>query len=198
MVDSRQSSPGALGPVFSNLPNILTLLRIASIPLIVWLLRDPSQAAASWAFALFLVASLTDFADGYIARRYGLTTALGQLLDPLADKLLIVSALIMLALMDRQPNIPGWLLVIIIGRELAVTGLRGIAATEGIVVAADTWGKVKMVLQIVGVHALILHYPFYGFSFYLFGMVLLYLSAAVGAWSAIAYHVLVFRQMRGR
>jgi CDP-diacylglycerol--glycerol-3-phosphate 3-phosphatidyltransferase len=181
-----------------NLPNLLTLLRIAAVPLVVWLLRDPGRGAATWAFWVYLVASLTDYFDGYLARRWGLVTALGKLLDPLADKLLVVSALIMLALLDRSPGIPGWLLVVIVGRELAVTGLRGIAATEGIVLGAEATGKIKTVLQIVGVHALILHYDYFGIPFYEFGMVVLGTSVAFGLWSAVDYHLRVFRELAAR
>lgn len=196
----------------ANLPNFLTLLRIAAIPLLVWLLRDPSPSRALVTFFVYLAASLTDFFDGYVARRYGLTTAFGQLLDPLADKLLVVSALVMLALMDRTPvapawleviignqhPIPAWLLVIIIARELAVTGLRSIAATEGIVLGAEASGKVKMLLQSIGVHGLIIHYTYFGFSFYTVGVLTLLAATAVGVWSAVEYHLIVFRQMTGR
>jgi CDP-diacylglycerol--glycerol-3-phosphate 3-phosphatidyltransferase len=126
---------------------------------------------------------------------HGLITPLGKLLDPLADKLLVVSALIMLAVMDREPNMPGWLLVLIVGREFAVTGLRSIAASEGVVLAAETSGKIKMVLQSIGVHALILHYTYYGIDFHAFGMVMLILGTVVGLWSAVEYHVILFRVM---
>ncbi len=184
--------------VFANIPNLLTLFRIAAIPALVWLLRDPGTAAAAASFTIFLVASLTDIADGWMARRYGLVTPLGKLLDPLADKLLVVSALIMLALMDRQPGIPDWLVVVIVGRELAVTGLRSIAASEGIVLAAETSGKIKMILQAVGIHALILHYTYLGISFHSLGIWLMVVSAVVGVGSAVQYHLIVFRALKVR
>jgi CDP-diacylglycerol--glycerol-3-phosphate 3-phosphatidyltransferase len=180
-------TPGLRAAVFANLPNILTLLRIGAIPLLVWLMRDPSARASFVTFTVYLLASLTDFLDGYLARRYALVTPLGKLLDPLADKLLVVSALIMLAMVDRRPGIPDWLLVIIVGRELGVTGLRSIAASEGIVLAAE------MILQTVGIHALILHYTYFGVSFYLIGIVTLVVATMVGLWSAVGYHVTVFR-----
>ncbi len=194
---ARAGSP-TLPDSLTNLPNVLTLLRIATIPLLVWLLSYPDARTSVATFIVFALASLTDFFDGWIARRYGLVTALGKLLDPLADKLLVVTALVMLALMDRSPGIPGWLLVLIVGRELAVTGLRSIAAAEGIVLAADGLGKLKTVLQIIAVHALILHYTYYGLSFYGLGMITLVGSALVGAWSAVVYHVDVFREIRAR
>jgi CDP-diacylglycerol--glycerol-3-phosphate 3-phosphatidyltransferase len=145
---------------------------------------------------IFLFASLTDFLDGWFARRYGLVTALGKLLDPLADKLLVISVLIMLAVLDRDPGIPGWLLVVVVGREFAVTGLRSIAAADGIVLPADTTGKAKMLLQTIGVHFLIVHYVYLGVSFHEIGIILLTLAAVVGVWSAVGYHVEVFRRMR--
>jgi CDP-diacylglycerol--glycerol-3-phosphate 3-phosphatidyltransferase len=194
------TSPSAPAPtgIIVHVPNLLSLFRIAAIPVIVLLMGSTDQRAAGWSFVVYLVASLTDFFDGWLARRWGLVTALGKLLDPLADKLLVVSALIMLAMMDRQPGIADWLVVIIVGRELAVTGLRSIAAAEGIVLGAETSGKMKMILQTVGIHALILHYSYYGFSFYVFGIVLLLMSAVVGVWSAVQYHLSVFSQMRSR
>jgi CDP-diacylglycerol--glycerol-3-phosphate 3-phosphatidyltransferase len=178
-----------------NLPNLLTLARIAAVPIVVWLLRNPSGNTAFVAFGVYFVATITDFFDGYLARRYGQTTALGKLLDPLADKLLVVSALVMLALMDRQPSIPDWLLVIIIGRELAVTGLRSIAASEGIVLGAEATGKLKMILQSIGIHALILHYSYFGVNFHLVGLITLLASTVVGLWSAVEYHMKVFREL---
>jgi CDP-diacylglycerol--glycerol-3-phosphate 3-phosphatidyltransferase len=182
----------------TNLPNALTLTRIAAIPMIVWLLHAPTPASSVAAFIVFFIASLTDFFDGYLARRYGLITPLGKLLDPLADKLLVVSALLMIAAGDRTPTIPAWLLVVIIGRELAVTGLRSIAANEGIVLSAETTGKIKMILQTIGVHALILHYPYFGISFYAVGMLTLVAATVVGLWSAVEYHLIVFRAMTTR
>ena len=182
----------------TNLLNLLSLARIAAVPMIVWLLRDTSAKTAFVTLVIYIAAAVTDFLDGFLARRYGLTTTLGKLLDPLADKLLIVSTLIMLAVIDRTPSVPGWLLVIIVGRELAVTGLRSIAANEGIVLAAEVSGKIKMILQAVGVGALILHYPYLGINFYLLGMGLLVASTAVGLWSAVQYHVIVFRELSER
>jgi CDP-diacylglycerol--glycerol-3-phosphate 3-phosphatidyltransferase len=181
--------------VITNLPNTLTLARIAAVPVVVWLLRDPSAKAAFLTVLVYFAATITDFFDGWIARRYGQISALGKLLDPLADKLLVVSALVMLALMDRQPNIPDWLLVVIIGRELAVTGLRSIAASEGIVLAAENTGKLKMILQSIGIHALIIHYSYLGVNFHLVGLTTLLASTVVGVWSAVEYHVFVFRRM---
>ncbi|HYC54661.1 MAG TPA: CDP-diacylglycerol--glycerol-3-phosphate 3-phosphatidyltransferase [Candidatus Binatia bacterium] len=186
------------GELFRQLPNILTLLRILAIPLLVWLLSYPGPRESVAAMGIFFLASATDFFDGWIARRYGLVTPLGKLLDPLADKLLVVSALLMLGVLDREPGIPGWLLVLIVGRELAVTGLRSIAAVEGIVMGAEVTGKTKMLLQTLGVHFLIVHYRYGGISFHDVGLTLLVLSAVVGAWSAVDYHLQVFARLRVR
>jgi CDP-diacylglycerol--glycerol-3-phosphate 3-phosphatidyltransferase len=195
-MDRHASNPTARRRAVANLPNALTLARIAAIPMLVWLLHEPTRESSIAAFAVFLVASITDFLDGYLARRYGLITPLGKLLDPLADKLLVVSALVMITVGSRLPALPAWLLVIIIGRELAVTGLRSIAASEGIVVAAEGTGKLKMILQIVGVLALILHDKYFGLSFYWLGLAIIVAATAVGLWSAVQYHVAVFREMR--
>jgi CDP-diacylglycerol--glycerol-3-phosphate 3-phosphatidyltransferase len=191
-----QGQAHAAGPWFRALPNLLTFLRILAIPLVGWLLTFPGPQAAWTAMFVYLAASLTDFLDGWIARRFGLVTNLGKLLDPLADKLLVISALLMLAVLDRRPGIPGWLLVVVVGREFAVTGLRSIAATEGIVLGADATGKAKMLLQTIGVHFLIVHYTYFGVSLHEIGIILLTLAAVVGVWSAVGYHIEVFHRMR--
>ncbi len=179
-----------------GVPNLLTVLRIAAIPVIGVLIADPTPARSWAAMFVFLAASLTDALDGWIARRYGLVTTLGKLLDPLADKLLVLSTLLLLATLPREPNIPGWLLVIVVGREFAVTGLRSIAAAEGLVLGAEATGKAKMLLQVVGVHFLLVHRPVLGFSAHQIGIVLLVMGAAVGVWSAVSYHVQAFRLLR--
>ncbi len=141
-----------------NLPNALTLLRIFVVPLLVVVLLTPFSE--NWfgvprhilGVTIFLGAALTDYLDGHIARRRDQVTRLGQLLDPIADKLLISAALI--SLVENQLA-PAWAVVIIIGREFAVTGLRSIAATEGVVIAASRMGKFKMLAQVVTVALLI-------------------------------------------
>lgn len=141
-----------------NLPNSLTLLRIFIVPILVVVLLTPFSE--SWfgvprhilGVALFLGAALTDYLDGHLARSRGQVTRLGQLLDPIADKLLISAALI--SLVENQLA-PAWAVVIIIGREFAVTGLRSIAATDGVVISASKMGKFKMLVQVVTVALLI-------------------------------------------
>lgn len=143
-----------------NLPNYITLSRIFSVPIFLWLLsgsvfssrNGEKELAAS---ALFILASITDGLDGYLARKRGQVTTIGMLLDPLADKLMIAAAFI--SLVQFNPRIvPAWVAVIIIGREFLVSGLRGIAASEGFTIQASDLGKLKMVVQIVSVVAVIL------------------------------------------
>jgi CDP-diacylglycerol--glycerol-3-phosphate 3-phosphatidyltransferase len=190
--------PSSILTDVANLPNLLTLVRILAVPVLVWILADPTPMTTLPAFVIYFVATMTDVLDGWLARRYGLITPLGKLLDPLADKLLVVSTLIMLAMAARTPSLPAWLIVVIVGRELAVTGLRSIAASEGVVLAAEASGKFKMVLQSIGIHALILHYPYHGFSFHTLGFVFLLIATAVGLWSAVQYHLLLFRELSRR
>lgn len=129
-----------------NLPNKLTMMRVLLIPVFVIALLVP--IGISWqkwiALAIFIVASLTDLADGKIARKYNLVTNFGKFMDPLADKLLVCAALVCLVSLER---IPAWVVIIIISREFIVSGLRLIAVDQGVVIAASMWGKVKTVFQ---------------------------------------------------
>ena len=113
------------------------------------------------------MAGATDFLDGYLARRHSQVSRFGKFLDPLADKLLVSAALIMLIPLGR---VPAWMAVLIVGRELTVTGLRGLAAAEGIILAADRWGKAKTALQMAALTALIFHYPFLSINFQSLGL----------------------------
>ena len=143
-----------------NLPNSITLSRIFSIPLLIWILTtnrfnhlDGQQELI--ASALFIAAAITDGIDGYLARKRGQITTMGMLLDPLADKLLIAAAFILLV--QFNPGlVPAWIAIVIIGREFLVSGLRSIAASEGFTIEASDLGKFKMVVQIVAVVAVIL------------------------------------------
>ena len=131
-----------------NLPNKLTILRVAMIPLLVVVMLVPLGIPnQKWlAVAIFVLASLTDLADGKIARKYNLITNFGKFMDPLADKLLVCSALICLIELDR---IPAWIVLVIIAREFIVSGFRLVAADQGIVIAASMWGKVKTTVQMI-------------------------------------------------
>ena len=139
-----------------NLPNVLTVLRIVAVPVLVVALLGVLPGGDALAAAVFALAALTDGLDGYIARSRGSVTTFGKLMDPLADKLLIVAALVSLVSLDR---LAGWVAMVIISRELAVTGLRSVAAERGVVIAASWLGKVKTALQIAAVFALIVANP---------------------------------------
>ena len=184
--------------MFWTLPNLLSLFRILIIPVLVYLLSFSDPTSALLAAGLFLIASITDFFDGYLARRNQSVSDVGKILDPLADKLMVASALIMLAAMDRpnEPSVPAWLVVIILARESAVTVIRGIALAEGIVMHAESLGKYKFVLQAYAVVGLLVHYRYWGLDFYAAGLYFLMLSAVIALWSGINYHVQFFR-LRG-
>jgi len=162
-----------------NLPNMLSLLRICFIPvLIIFMLleaRQPDQTWNVYAALFFLIGIATDPLDGWIARKKNLITDVGKLLDPLADKLLVISSLV---LMVEAGWIPAWIVIIIIGRALAVTGLRGIASSQGIVIHASLWGKLKTLTQTLAVTLLFLHTSFslFNFTAQQFGIYVLYLA----------------------
>lgn len=175
-----------------NAANLITVFRIALAPLLVYLLTDDSRHASLLAGATFFVASISDFFDGYLARRNSIGTDLGKFLDPLADKLLVVSALIMLSGM-ADPRVPAWLVAAIVARELAVTALRTIALQQGIVLEADELGKYKTIFQMFALQGLLLHYPFLGVDFHAAGTCFLWVSVVLGFWSAFQYHARVIR-----
>jgi CDP-diacylglycerol--glycerol-3-phosphate 3-phosphatidyltransferase len=183
-----------------TIPNLLSLFRILIIPILVYLLTFPDRFFSLLAAALFLVASVTDYFDGYLARRNKSVTDVGKILDPLADKLMVASALIMLAAIDRpnEPSVPAWLVVVVLARESAVTVLRGIALNEGIVMQAETLGKYKFILQSYAVVGLLVHYRYWGVDFFAAGMYFLVLSSAIALWSGVNYHVQFFRLRQAR
>ena len=183
-----------------TLPNLLSLFRIAIIPPLVYLLTFTDPRSALLAAFLFLLGSVTDFFDGYLARRHRLVSNLGKILDPVADKLMIVAALIMVAGMGRVegPKVPAWLVVLVVARETAVTILRGIALAEGIVMEAEELGKYKFILQSFAVFALLVHYPHMGVDFYVAGMYFLVISTAIALWSGVNYHLQFFRVLQQR
>ncbi|MEW6271832.1 MAG: CDP-diacylglycerol--glycerol-3-phosphate 3-phosphatidyltransferase [Thermodesulfobacteriota bacterium] len=189
---------GARRPRALNLPNVISLSRVAITPLLIWLLTYEGRIAAFVATAAFIVACVSDWLDGYLARRRGLITNLGKFLDPLADKVLIISALIMLAAMQRTPRVPGWIVAVIAAREVAVTGLRAIARDEGIVLGAESLGKAKMTLEVVALVALLLHYPIWLVDFHAAGMVFLWIALFLALWSGVAYHLRLARVISQR
>ena len=170
-------------------PNILTLIRIATVPLLMYLLMFPGPVPSAIAAGVFLAATVTDFLDGYIARNYGSGTDLGKFLDPLADKLVVSAALIMLAAIPRSPRVPAWIVVVLVSREILVTGLRAVAATEGRIIAAEDLGKYKMVLQSIAVQGLLVHYTYFHIDFFAGGMFILWIALALSVWSGVEYFV---------
>jgi CDP-diacylglycerol--glycerol-3-phosphate 3-phosphatidyltransferase len=174
-----------------HLPNILTTVRILAIPLVVVLLCFPGPLASFLAALIFALAGATDVLDGFLARRHKLVSRFGKFMDPLADKLLVSAALIMLIPLERAP---AWMAFVIIGRELSVTGLRGLAAAEGIILAPDRWGKAKTFVQIIALTGLILHYPYHDVNFHQVGMVLLWVALIITVTSGVGYFQAFFRQ----
>ncbi|MEW6388696.1 MAG: CDP-diacylglycerol--glycerol-3-phosphate 3-phosphatidyltransferase [Thermodesulfobacteriota bacterium] len=181
---------GGLPPSW-NLPNLLTGVRILAIPVVMALLAFPGRLASFLAALVFMAAGATDFLDGFFARRQKLVSPFGKFMDPLADKLLVSAALIMLISLGR---VPAWMAFVIIGRELAVTGLRGLAAAEGIMLDPDRWGKTKTLVQMVALTAVILHYPFFTLDFQRLGVGLLWLALLVTVASGVGYFLTFFRQ----
>jgi CDP-diacylglycerol--glycerol-3-phosphate 3-phosphatidyltransferase len=167
-----------------NTPNALTLFRICVVPFIVALLYFPGKISCTLATIFFLVAILTDLADGFIARKYNQVTNFGKFLDPIADKILIASVMIMLVELNW---IPAWIAIIVIVREIMVTGLRAIAADKGQVIAADKYGKMKTIMQSTALVPLIYHYPVLGFDFTLIGQILLLIALMLTVYSGWNY-----------
>jgi CDP-diacylglycerol---glycerol-3-phosphate 3-phosphatidyltransferase len=174
-----------------NLPNALTVGRIFLIPLLVVVLLTKFEGRLIFGVrkelvgaAIFGVASLTDFLDGYLARRRKQITPLGQLMDPLADKLLITAALVSLVQLDLAP---AWMVAVILGREFAVTILRGIAHGKGMVIAASPLGKFKMVAEVVAILALILGQDHLQ-QFYVIGTVALWIALVAATISGVDYY----------
>jgi CDP-diacylglycerol--glycerol-3-phosphate 3-phosphatidyltransferase len=175
----------------TNLPNLLTLVRIFLVPLLVAALVQ-QNVSVFFALAVFLAAALTDLLDGYLARRWKQVTTVGTLLDPVADKLLISAALISLV---EIRLLPGWLVILIISREFAVSGLRSIASAEGFTVKAGELGKSKMILQVVGVAMVMLSIRWPALRPYALGA--MWAVVVVGLASAIDYFRKFWRKVDG-
>ena len=167
-----------------SLPNGVTILRILAIPLILVLLFYVGRGYQLVTGLLFLAAAVTDTFDGYLARRRGMVTTLGKFLDPLADKLLIVTSLI--ALMPAR-EVPAWMVIVIVGREIAITGLRGIAVSQEIIISASALGKYKTVFEVASIFFLILNGSYFSINFYPVGMVLLWIALGIAVISGVDY-----------
>jgi len=193
-----EAAPAPRRPRLLNTPNVLSLSRVAITPLLIWLLLYPGKVASAVAAVAFIIACVSDWLDGYLARKQGLVTNLGKFLDPLADKILVLSALIMLCAMAREPRVPAWIVAVIASREVAVTGLRAIARDEGIVLGAETLGKAKMTFEIVALVPLLLHYRYLDVDFRAAGMVFLWVALGLALWSGATYHIRLARLLRNR
>jgi CDP-diacylglycerol--glycerol-3-phosphate 3-phosphatidyltransferase len=176
-----------------NLPNLLTMGRVVVIPLVILLLDRGSPKDCWWAALVYSAAALTDLIDGWLARRMHVVSVLGKFLDPLADKLLVMAVLIYLVPLGR---IPTWAVTLLLARELSVTGLRSIASSEGVVIAAGDDGKSKTALQMVGLLCLILGYPYHltfgpidlgDVDLVYVGRALVYVSLVFSIMSALSY-----------
>jgi CDP-diacylglycerol---glycerol-3-phosphate 3-phosphatidyltransferase len=190
-----------LGRQALSVPNLLTYVRVLAIPAVLVFSYLDSPRNAFIAAMIFAAASVTDAIDGYIARKYNLVSMIGKFLDPLADKLLVLAALLMLLDLGR---VPVWIALIILAREMIITGLRSIAASEGLIIDARDLGKKKTAFQMVGLWALILHYPYpidvfnVPIDFHRLGLFFLYISVYYSLRSAWDYFAGFFRAVRTR
>jgi CDP-diacylglycerol--glycerol-3-phosphate 3-phosphatidyltransferase len=188
---------------FWNVPNMLTVGRILLIPVFVLLTYDADPLASLWAGAVFALAAITDVVDGYLARRWNLVTVVGKFMDPLADKLIATAAMVM---MVRLGRLGAWVVIVLLSREFIVSGLRTIAANEGMVIAAGTEGKVKNALQLIGLISLCVHYTHplelgplsVPVNYNRVGQVLLYVSTVFSVWSAVVYFRGFLAMLAGR
>ena len=169
-----------------NIPNQLTTLRVILIPVFMFFFTSDITANNIIAAIVFIVASLTDFLDGHLARKWNLVTNFGKIMDPFADKLLVLTAFIYLAI---SGTIPGWPVIIIIGRELLVTSLRALAADNGIILAARNLGKFKTVSQMFAIIFLILGWQ-------IIGLILLYIAVALTIISLIDYLIQLSKSIK--
>jgi CDP-diacylglycerol--glycerol-3-phosphate 3-phosphatidyltransferase len=175
-----------------NFPNKVTLLRISVIPALFFLLMDPGQTGSLIIALLFILASLTDLLDGYLARKYQSVTAMGQFLDPIADKLIVNTAMIVMIPIGR---IPAWIVAVIVIRDFIVDGIRAISSSRGIIVQASKLGKQKTLCQIFAVSALMIHYPFLGVNAHAVGVVILSVALVMSVYSGVDYFIKFYRSV---
>lgn len=172
---------------FWNLPNAITVARCLMVPVVVWLLWDrPDRVQSAACCVIFVLAMLSDVLDGWLARRWDLQSAAGAFLDPLADKLMVLTTLVMLI---PHGWVPAWMVVVLESRELAIGGLRQIAVSEGMVIAAGSLGKFKTAYQSTALGFLLWHYPTLGIDAHSVGILLLWVSIAFSLASAGEYFI---------
>ena len=182
--------PSNLRRELTNLPNLVTMGRVVVIPLVLYFMDNFNPLRTFIASLLYLVAAAGDFLDGYLARSRGQVSMLGKFLDPLADKLIVNAVLVYMVALAR---VPAWIVVVLIGRDLAVNGLRSIASAQGLVIAASDGGKIKTALQLVAIMLLLIHfrYPALGVGipvdYHVAGTWLLLLSTVVSLYSGADY-----------
>jgi CDP-diacylglycerol--glycerol-3-phosphate 3-phosphatidyltransferase len=176
-----------------NLPNLLTFGRIVMIPLCLWFLDQDTPRTGFWSALVFTAAAITDVLDGYLARKLNVVSVLGKLIDPLADKLIVMACLVWLVPMGR---IHAWVVIVLLAREFSITALRSVAASEGVIISAGQEGKTKTALQMIGIILLLAGYPYHlGYlgidlgiiDFANIGRVLVYLSLIFSLASAAQY-----------
>ncbi len=175
-----------------TLPNLITMVRVGATPVLVWLLYMPGTWSPWMAAGLFFVASVSDFLDGYLARRMNWESTVGQFLDPVADKLLVASMLIMLVILNL---VPAWMAVAIICREIIVTGMRLMAATKRFTIPSDMAGKTKAAFQMLAIFLLLIPEPIAGVDFKFYGHIVLWIAVAVTLWSGFGYYLGFKRSM---
>ncbi len=196
MSETPSQQPPIDALTFDTPPNRLTLLRILAVPAVVGLLAFPGFHNQVAAAVIFSLAAITDFFDGWLARTYNAVTIYGKLLDPLADKFIVVGTLIMLQHLDR---VHPFVVIVLICRELGITSLRALASAEGVIIAAGSGGKWKAALQMVGVPFLIIHETLWGVvPCYWIGTGLLYVSVFLSLTSAFTYASGFFQELRSK
>ena len=172
---------------FWNLPNTITVARCAAVPVMIALLWEkPDRTMGMVACVVFVIAMLSDILDGYLARKWNLQSVVGAFLDPLADKLMVLATLIMLI---PHGWVPAWMVIVLESRELAISGLRSIAMSEGMVIAAGSLGKFKTAYQSTALGFLLWHHPTFGFDVHSVGIMLLWVSMFFSVASALEYAI---------
>ena len=174
-----------------RLPNLLTGLRMLVVPVFVVLLIDPSPRSGLWAAAIFIVASFTDWLDGYLARLYHAQSNFGTLMDPLADKVLVMAALVMLVAFPVGRQVPAWMVTVLLAREMIINGLRALAGEQGIIVSASRFAKHKTAWTMLGLSCLLIGevYPLFGVlvDFHRSGMVFLWIALFFSVVTGVQY-----------
>lgn len=177
--------------VIFNLPNTISLIRLSVVPFLFILLWSPGEFWSLVLAILFVAASITDLLDGYIARKYKLVTTMGKFLDPIADKLMINTAMILMIPIGR---IPAWIVALTIIRDFVVDGVRSIASSEGLFIQASRLGKQKTLAQIIALTALLIHYPIFGVDAHRVGIIVLYVAFVLTIYSGTNYFIQFYKR----